>query len=301
MANRTRMDKSENTEDKLLWHPARAVSADYSRRSNLALAFLSLPHEKRRDMDVFYTFCRLVDDIADNPSLPPEEKAELLQAWKDAIKQASSPGVGGILLLIEQIHGLVAKYRLPPEYLLEIIAGVEMDVHGRQYATFEQLRAYCYRVASVVGLVSIEIFGYQDEGCRQYAVMLGLALQLTNIIRDVGVDLDNAGRVYLPTEDLDRFGYTPADLRARVYDKRFRMLMDFEAKRAEDYYREAVAALPDRDRRSMQAAEAMRAIYWRLLTKIRKSRFDVLKRRQRLNTPHKLAILLFAMLQSRRA
>ncbi len=293
------MDDAPEPEDKSAWHPTHARAADYSGKSNLALAFLSLPADKRRDMDVFYTFCRLVDDIADSHTLPPEEKSSFLDAWRAALQTApaSNPAAGP--RLVDQLHGLIARYQLPVAHLLEIIAGVEMDLTSRTYATFEQLRAYCYRVASVVGLVSIEIFGYRDERCRQYAVDLGLALQITNIVRDVGVDLDNGGRIYLPTEDMDRFGYTAADLRARTYDKRFRMLMDFEAKRAEAYFREAAANLPATDRRSMQAAEIMREIYWRLLRKIQRSRFDVLTRRQRLSTPLKLWTMLVTTLQNR--
>ena len=293
------MDKLKEVEDATLWHPDRAVSADYSRRSNLALAFLSLGVEKRRDMDVFYTFCRLVDDIADSPSLPPEDKELLLRAWQKALEQPPYAEADQKRRLAGQLHGLIEKYQLSKQHFAEIIEGVGMDIHARHYATFEQLRGYCYRVASVVGLVSIEIFGYSDKRCRQYAIDLGLALQMTNIIRDVGVDLDNGGRIYLPLEDLERFGYTPADLRARVYDKRFRMLMDFEAKRAVLYYQDALANLPAMDRRSMGAAEVMRAIYWRLLQKIRRGRYDVLTRRQRLSTPVKLMTLLLTTLQSR--
>ena len=293
------MKEIEEPLDKAVWHPSRAVAADYSRRSNLALAFLSLPNEKRRDMDVFYTFCRLVDDIADSSSLTPDEKNEFLSAWRKAVIQPASSGTSVVPLLVVQLQQLITKYRLPTAHFLEIIAGVEMDIFSRQYRTFEQLRAYCYRVASVVGLVSIEIFGYRDERSRQYAIDLGLALQLTNIIRDVGVDLDNGGRIYLPLEDLERFGYTPADLRARVYDKRFRMLMNFETQRAEEYYQSAVKNLSTVDRRSMMAAETMRGVYWRLLLKIKYSRFDVLTHRQRLSTPHKLWTLLITTLQSR--
>ena len=281
-------------------HPAHARAADYAGRSNLALAFLSLPKDKRADMNVFYTFCRLVDDIADSDALPPEEKTALLNAWRAALDDPpQTPQPGTDLKLTDQLHALVAKYRLPLEHFREIIAGVEMDIFGRQYATFEQLRAYCYRVASVVGLVSIEIFGYRDESARQYAVDLGLALQLTNIIRDVGVDLDNGGRIYLPLEDLERFGYPPADLRARVYDKRFRALMDFEARRAEEYYRKATAELSARDRRSMVAAEIMRAVYWQILQKIRRGRFEVLATRHRLSKPRKLWTLLITALRLR--
>ena len=250
-------------------------------------------------MNVFYTFCRLVDDIADSDTLPPEEKTALLNAWRDALRHPSADPSDAEPKMTDQLRALIAKYRLPVEHFTEIIAGVEIDVFSRQYATFEQLRAYCYRVASVVGLVSIEIFGYRDESCRQYAVDLGLALQLTNIIRDVGVDLDNGGRIYLPLEDLERFGYPPADLRARVYDKRFRALMDFEARRAEEFYQRAKEQLSARDRRSMVAAEIMHAIYWRLLQKIRRSHYQVLSTRHRLSKPRKLWTLFVTAMRSR--
>ena len=270
------------------WHPARARTGDYSGRSNLAVAFLCLPRAKRADMNVFYTFCRLVDDIADSPVLPPEEKTILLDAWREVIRAPSPPAPMEPPLMADDLSALIAKYRLLPEHLLEIITGVEMDLASPQFTDFEQLRRYCYRVASVVGLVSIEIFGYRDAETRQYAVDLGLALQLTNIIRDVAVDLENGGRIYLPLEDLERFGYTPADLRARVYDKRFQALMAFEADRAEIYYRQAEGHLRPVDRRSMVAAEIMRSIYWRLLCSIRRGRYRVFERRYRLATPMKL-------------
>ena len=278
------------------WHPARARAADFSGKSNLALAFLCLPRDKRRDMDVFYTFCRLVDDIADESALPPEQKAGLLDAWRQALTTPADPADE---LLAGRLHALMTKYAIPVEHFLEIIAGVEMDVAGRRYETFEQLRTYCHRVASVVGLVSIEIFGYQDASTRQYALDLGMALQLTNIIRDVGVDLDNGGRVYLPTEDLERFGYTAADLRTRLHDKRFRALMKFEADRAEGFYRSARAHLTARDRRSMVAAEIMRAVYWKLLQDMRADRYEVFAKRYRLSKARKLWTLLVTALRTR--
>lgn len=280
------------------WHPARAFTDDYSGRSNLALAFLCLPREKRADMNVFYTFCRLVDDIADSPTLPPDTKTALLDSWREVIR-SPSPSSTGSVRVSDALHALMDKYRLPPAHLLDIIAGVEMDITARHYATFEQLRAYCYRVASVVGLVSIEIFGYRDAATRQYAVDLGLALQLTNIIRDIGVDLDNGGRIYLPLEDLERFGYTPSDLRNRVYDKRFQALMAFEAERAEEYYRRAVAELPTTDRRAMVAAEIMRAVYWRLLQRARRDRYRVFEKRYRLSAAAKLAVMCGAVVRNR--
>ncbi len=280
------------------WHPDHATVGDYSGRSNLALAFLSLPKQKRADMDVFYTFCRLVDDIADSDTLPPDDKLALLSAWRKAVEPAANGG-GPAHCLVDRVHALIARYGLPPEHFQEIITGVEMDVYARQYPTFEQLRTYCYRVASVVGLVSIEIFGYTDPGTRAYAVDLGLALQMTNIIRDVAVDLDNGGRIYLPLEDLERFGYLPADLRARTYDQRFRALMAFEAQRAQGFYDAAVKHLTARDRRSMVAAETMRAIYWKLLRNMKRDRFRVFERKYRLNKAQKLWSLLLTTLQVR--
>ena len=280
------------------WHPDHAAVADYSRHSNLALTFVSLPAHKRADMNVFYTFCRLVDDIADSDSLPPEEKLALLAAWREAV---ATPGGGGDAPpgLVRRLHELIAKYQLPREHLQEIITGVEMDVYARQYATFEQLRTYCYRVASAVGLVSIEIFGYTDPSARQYAIDLGLALQLTNIIRDVGVDLDNGGRIYLPLEDLERFGYLSEDLRARTYDQRFRALMKFQGRRAQEFYDRAVSELSPRDRRSMVAAETMRAIYWKLLQDMKRDRFRVFERTYRLNKARKFWTLLTTTLRVR--
>ena len=274
-----------------LWDPAHAEAADYSSRSNLALAFRVLPREKRADMNVFYTFCRLADDIADSPEHPPEEKAVLLEAWRRAISAEPAATREPPALLLDQLRELIAKYHLPREHFLEILAGVEMDLTCRQYATFQQLRTYCHRVASVVGLVSIEIFGCRDPASRQYALDLGLALQLTNIIRDVGADLDNGGRIYLPLEDLERFGYPPADLRERIYDGRFRALLKFEAERAEGFYASALRALPAGDRRALVAAEIMRAVYWRLLQRMRRDRFQVFAKRYRLSRMHKLAIM----------
>ena len=162
--------------------------------------------------------------------------------------------------------------------LEEIIAGVEMDLSISRYATFEELRVYCYRVASAVGLVSIEIFGYRNPQCREYAIELGLALQTTNIIRDVGKDL-RSDRVYLPQDELARFSYTEADLLARMHDARFVALMEFQAQRSHAFYAKAAALLPREDRRSMVAAEIMAAVYRDLLRRIERDRFRVFEKR----------------------
>lgn len=273
------------------------TAEDHSRRSNLALAFLVLSKEKRRDMDVFYTFCRVVDDIADSESLPAQTKQEYLDAWRQNLtRPADEPQpheLGG------QVRALMEKYGLTAEHFLEIVAGVEMDLAPVRYGTWEQLRLYCHRVASAVGLVSIEIFGYQHPDCRRYAVDLGLALQVTNIIRDVAKDYANGGRIYLPREEMDRFGVTEAQIAEGMEDGAFRALIEFEAARAESFYQSAIAALPPSDRRSMIAAEIMREVYHRLLGRMRSNGFHVLTKSYRMGPLQKLWVVAVAGLRNR--
>jgi 15-cis-phytoene synthase len=169
------------------------------------------------------------------------------------------------------------KYPITPAMLAEIIDGVEMDLSISRYETFATLREYCYRVASAVGLVSIEIFGYRNPACKDYAIELGLALQITNILRDVDKDLGH-GRIYLPQEDMARFGYPARDLAARIYDDCFVRLMQFEADRAHRLFEKAAAILPREDRRSMVSAQIMASIYRTLLRQMERDRFRVFER-----------------------
>jgi phytoene synthase len=247
-------------------------------KSNLALAFVALGRERRDDITIFYAFCRVIDDIADDAETSSEEKAGALSAWRKWIR-ASAPDEPA---LAGDVRGLYTKYAITPPMLDEIIDGVEMDLGNVRYETFEALRLYCYRVASAVGLVSIEIFGYRNAACREYAIQLGLALQVTNIIRDVGKDLSNA-RIYLPQEDLARFGYSEADLRARTHNDAFVQLMEFEASRAEDFFARAAELLPREDRRSMVAAEIMASVYHALLRRMKADRFRVFEKEYRLS------------------
>ncbi len=264
-----------------------------SSKSNLALAFVSLPRERRDDITVFYAWCRVVDDIADDPGQPVEERRAALDLWKLALSQP----VAGESALAVPVRALIEKYQLNIAHFLEIIAGVEMDLAGVSYATWDDLRLYCYRVASVVGLVSIEIFGYRDPATREYAVQLGLALQLTNILRDVGQDFANGGRIYLPREDLARFGYTDEDLAASRRNAAFLALMRFETERALGFYAAAVAALPPVDQRAMTAAEIMRAIYGRLLDRMRRDGFQVFTQRYSLSRIKKIALIAGTILR----
>jgi phytoene synthase len=251
-------------------------------KSNLALAFVSLGPERKRDITIFYAFCRVVDDIADSAELSAIEKRRRLTNWREMLHTA----VPKEPALARDVRELMHKYSLRPAMLDEIIAGVEMDLSISRYPTFNDLRVYCYRVASAVGLVSIEIFGYRNARCREYAIDLGLALQTTNIVRDVWKDFQ-AGRIYLPQEDLARFQYSEVDLAQRRYNEQFLQLMQFEASRAREFFRRAAAELPPEDRRAMAPAEIMGSIYRALLRRIELDKFRVFEKEYRLSKPEK--------------
>lgn len=257
-------------------------------RSNLAFAFVTLPAEKRRDISAFYAFCRQVDDLADDPGIELVKRRQWLQNWRRWLREkaANEPGFAG------EVRALIAKYQISLGLFEDILTGVESDLEPVRYPSFNELSQYCYRVASAVGLVSIEIFGYRNPCCRDYAYQLGIALQLTNIIRDVATDVRNGGRIYLPLDELAQFGYSPDALERREYDKRFINLMEFQATRAKEFFAKAKTALPAEDRASMVAAEAMRGIYFTLLRKIERDRFRMFWHKYRLNRAEKLFCLV---------
>jgi len=275
---------------------ARQVSAAKITRqskSNLALAFISLGRERKRDITVFYAFCRVIDDIADSAQFDAAQKQIRLAAWREMLRAACADEP----LLAREMRSLIDKYSLPIDILEEIIAGVEMDLSISRYATFEDLRVYCYRVASAVGLISIEIFGYRNARCKEYALELGLALQMTNIIRDVGKDL-RSGRIYLPQEDLARFGYSEMQLQDRQYNERFVRLMEFEAARAREFFSRAAAALPSEDRRAMVPAEIMSSIYRGLLRRMQRDQFRVFEKEYRLSGVEKVGRIATQLVKS---
>ncbi len=261
--------------------------------SNLALAFISLGRERRRDITIFYAFCRVIDDIVDSSELSVADKQLRLAEWRNLLR-AGAPDEPA---LARDMRALIDNYSLSSDMLEEIIAGVEMDLRISRYATFDELRVYCYRVASVVGLVSIEIFGYRNPDCKEYAVQLGLALQMTNIIRDVGKDL-RAGRIYLPQEDLARFDYSEAALQDRQYNEHFIRLMKFEAARAREFFGRATRLLPSEDRRSMVAAEIMSSVYRGLLRRMESDKFRVFEKEYRLNKLEKAGRIAAQLLKS---
>ncbi len=242
--------------------------------SNLALAFVLLPKAKRADMTALYAFCREVDDAADEETVPVEKRRLHLEAWRADLARACQGGRPEFRVN-QELQPVIAAHRLPFELFDELIRGVEMDLDIKRYATFEQLEQYCYRVASVVGLLSIEIFGYQNPACRDYANYLGKALQLTNILRDVRTDAER-GRIYLPLSELARFAVSPDEILSFQYSDRFRNLAGSVAGRARHFYQLARQTLPPADRRSMAAAELMGSVYWRLLRKLEGRQFQVL-------------------------
>lgn len=241
--------------------------------SNLALAFVLLPKEKRDDMSALYAFCREIDDIADDESVPASERQTRLATWRTEIKLACSGGRPANCVARE-LQRVIEAHRLPYSLFDELIQGVETDLNVKRYATYDELDHYCYRVASVVGLLSIEIFGYQNPQCREYAVHLGRALQLTNILRDVRND-SLRGRIYLPASELARFKVEPDEILRCAYSERFRQLAQSVADRARGFYTDAREALPQEDRQSMATAELMGSVYWRLLQKLERNGFNV--------------------------
>jgi 15-cis-phytoene synthase len=245
-----------------------------SSASNLALAFVLLPKEKRDGMSALYAFCREVDDVADDESVPAEQRREALGAWREDIRAACSGGAPRFAVN-QELQQVIRRHRgLTFELFDDLLRGVEMDLDIKRYATHAELDQYCYRVASVVGLLSIEIFGYENAKTRDYAVYLGKALQLTNIVRDVKTDAER-GRIYFPLEELARFGVSENEILNGEYSTRFQKLAVSVADRAKHFYKLAHQTLPREDRRSMAAAELMGSVYWRLLEKLEAQGFDV--------------------------
>lgn len=271
-----------------------------SRDTSFYYSFLVLPPAKRRAIIAVWDFCRAVDDAVDEV-VPEEEwhggmtadaqaravaqiamwRAELIAAYAGEPRTAQG----------RALSAATAEFGLPRERFEELIDGVEMDLVRSRYGTFAELAEYCRRVASAVGLICVEIFGYRDPRTRVYAESLGMALQLTNIIRDVAADA-RRGRVYLPAEDLERFGVTEEQLCSGILTPPVTALLRFECERARAYYQRARAELPAADAGRMVAAEIMGAIYFEILRRIERSGYDVFSRRIRVPRPYRAVLAL---------
>jgi phytoene synthase len=264
--------------------------------SNLALAFILLPREKRDAMSALYAFCRAVDDVADEDSVLTEKRRAQLAAWRADIRRACENGQPEFILN-QEFQPVIHQFKLPFALFDELIKGCEMDLDTLRYADYEQLELYCYCVASVVGLLSIEIFGYQNPACHDYAIYLGKALQLTNILRDVKNDAAR-GRIYLPLSELKKFNVTEAEILNSKFSENYFALAASVAGRAKHFYALAQQTLPPADRQAMVAAELMGSVYWQLLQKLERGRFDVFGPQPlKLSKPHKLALVFKSWLR----
>jgi 15-cis-phytoene synthase len=264
-----------------------------ARKTSFYYSFLVLPAEQRRAIIAVWDFCRAVDDAVDEePSVAaglPTGRAAV-EFWRGEIArvfagEAPSTDQG------RQLQPFVTKFDLPRQAFEDVIDGVAMDLDTSRYQTIDDLLQYCRRVASAVGLICIRIWGCRDEGARDYALHLGVALQLTNILRDVKGDLER-GRVYLPLDDLAACGCTVDDLAAGVVTPRVRALLAFECGRAREFYQRAIDARPRVDRKRLVAAEIMRAVYFETLTRIERSGHDVFTARVRVPKPRQALIAL---------
>ena len=254
-----------------------------SRDTSFYYSFLVLPPDKRNAIVAVWDFCRAVDDAVDEiapdsvrgeglPEAVREKAAASLAAWRQevaAVYEGRPSTPQGAAL-----QPFVGRFNLPRAQFEALIDGVEMDLTLHRYPDFDTLVQYCHRVASSVGLICVEIFGYKDPRARDYAVSLGVALQLTNIVRDVAVDLKK-GRVYLPTDDMAWFQVTEDELRAGVVTPRIRQLLRYQCRRARQFYQQASANLPDADAQSLVAAQIMGAIYFGILRRIERAEYDV--------------------------
>ena len=270
-------------------HQSRAITRKSA--SNLALAFVLLPKPRRDAMSALYAFCREVDNVADEASVSVEQRRTQLAAWRADVRRACN-GEAPQIQVNRELQPVIQQYHLPFELFDELLKGVEMDLDIKRYDDHAQLELYCHRVASVVGLLSIEIFGYKNAACRDYAIYLGKALQLTNILRDVRSDAER-GRIYLPQTELTRFKVSPDEILRHEYSERFAELAANVAERARHLYRLASETLPAEDRRAMVAAELMGSVYWRLLQKLEAKQFNVFgPEPTRLGKAQKLGLIL---------
>ena len=262
---------------------------------NFYYAFVTLPQEKRKAIYAAYAFCRHCDDSVDEAA-SPEEKLSALADLQSSLVQAYRGRAPTPMFLA--LADAAERYSIPEDYFQEIILGVESDLVKTRYQDFDELRQYCYRVASVVGLVCLQIFQYRDEAALEYAVDLGLAMQLTNIMRDVREDW-SMGRVYLPQDEMGRFGYTEQHLEAGIRNDAFIELLRFQGQRARSYFRNGFRLLPYLSRRSRACPAVLGAIYSRVLDRIEASEYDVLgEQRIALSTGEKARITARAWMAS---
>ncbi len=256
-------------------------------KSSFYYAFNLLPAHQRDAMNTVYAFCRKTDDIVDEGNDPTDLKYENLHKWRIELEKGLKGNSDYHLL--NKLSKIISQFNIPLDPFFELIKGMEMDLQQQRYLTIDDLMQYCYRVASTVGLMCIEIFGYKNQSAQNFAVNLGYALQLTNIMRDVKKDAEN-GRIYLPQDDLKKFDYSEMELMESRYNEKFYQLMKCQGERAQQYFDKANEALNYEDKPSMFAARAMQHIYYKLLKRLEKHEFNVFDKDINVNKYEKVGI-----------
>ena len=275
------------------------IAYDYCQRvarkqaKNFYYAFRTLPTPKRRAIYATYAFCRMCDDIADE-DMPIDEKRRQFSETRNLLTESlrrTGPEVGNDALPPEfaALSDATAAFGIPHHYYTQVIEGVESDLVKTRFENFEELKAYCYQVASVVGLICIEVFGYEDEAAREYAIDMGIAMQLTNILRDIKEDAER-DRIYIPLDEMARFGYSEDDLKQGIIDERFRSLMALQVNRARDYYQRSQKLFPLIDAGARACPKVLHLAYRSILDRIDAQGYDVFSQRIGLTTFEKLMI-----------
>ncbi len=258
-------------------------------KSSFYYAFSLLPSQKREAMQTVYAFCRKTDDIIDEGNIPDEVRYDQLRKWRVELGKAFS-GTSEFSLM-NKLAKIIRQFNIPVDPFFELIKGMEMDLQHKNYLTMDDLMQYCYYAASTVGLMCIEIFGYKNKSTRDFAINLGQALQLTNIMRDVKVDAE-INRIYLPKDLMEKYNYTEEDILKGNYNDNFYNMMNHLSKQAREYFDKANAALDLEDKPSMFAARAMQHIYFQLLKKLEKKKFNIYAERINVSKLEKTGIAL---------
>jgi phytoene synthase len=240
-------------------------------------------------MNTVYAFCRQTDDIVDEGTISDDVKYDKLRKWR--IELEKSLDGHSDYPLINKLSKTIQNFSIPLEPFFDLIKGMEMDLQKKSYLTFNDLQTYCYNVASTVGLMCIEIFGYKHHSAKDFAINLGIALQLTNILRDIKKDAEK-GRIYLPKEDLEKFNYHESDVFNNTYNENFQRMMEYQVERAREYFNSATACLNREDKKAMFAARAMQHIYYRMLNKIVDVDYNVYQYKIKISTVKKVGISL---------
>jgi len=267
------------------------IAKEIAKKSNSSFyyAFNLLPAKQRDAMNTVYAFCRQTDDIVDEGTISDAVKYEKLRKWRIELEKSLN-GLSDYLLL-NKLSRTIQNFNIPLQPFFDLIKGMEMDLQKKRYLTFLDLQNYCYNVASTVGLMCIEIFGYRHPSAKDFAINLGIALQLTNILRDIKKDAAK-GRIYLPKEDLDKFNYKESDVINNTYNENFQRMMEYQVERAREYFNAATACLNREDKKAMFAARAMQHIYSRMLNKIVDANYNVYQNKIKISTFKKIGISL---------